>query len=154
MNKNCLFFCFALCTQTAFSQTSPNNSPHSSLYDTIRHMDSVMFDAFNTHDLPVLQSVFAETLEFYHDKGGLSGYTSSMESFKKIFQTTPDLRRELVTGTLEVYPVPGYGAIEMGQHRFTHLENGQAVTAVFKFTQVWQFKDNKWKVTRVVSVGH
>jgi hypothetical protein len=28
--------------------------------------------------------------------------------------------RELVPGTLQVYPVKDYGAIEMGVHRFHH----------------------------------
>ena len=28
--------------------------------------------------------------------------------------------RELVPGTLQVYPIKGYGAIEMGIHRFHH----------------------------------
>ncbi len=48
----------------------------------------------------------------------------------------------------------GYGAVEMGEHRFTHMENGKELVAVFKFTHVWQFANNEWKVTRVVSVGH
>ena len=33
-------------------------------------MDSVMFDAFNAHDLKKLRTAFSEDLEFYHDKGG------------------------------------------------------------------------------------
>lgn len=117
-------------------------------------MDSVMFDAFNTHNLAVLGSLFSNDVEFYHDKGGLSDYSSTMNSFKKLAEQTPGLRRELVTGTMEVYPVPGYGAIEMGEHRFTHIEDGKQVVGVFKFTHIWQFKDGLWKVTRVVSVGH
>lgn len=117
-------------------------------------MDSVMFDAFNTHNLVVLGSLFSSDVEFYHDKGGLSDYSSTMNSFKKVAEQAPDLKRELVPGTMEVYPVPGYGAIEMGEHSFTHMENGKQVVGVFKFTHIWQFKDGLWKVTRVVSVGH
>lgn len=117
-------------------------------------MDSMMFDAFNTHNLAVLGSLFSSDVEFYHDKGGLSNYSSTMNSFKNVAEQTPGLRRELVAGTMEVYPVPGYGAIEMGEHRFTHIEDGKQVVGVFKFTHIWQFKDGLWKVTRVVSVGH
>jgi hypothetical protein len=126
------------------------------LYKDIAHMDSVMFDAFNTQNLAILKTVFAENLEFYHDNDGLSDYTTNMESFKRNFETHANnaLRRELVKGSLEVYPVPGYGAIEIGIHRFIHTENGKQVTGVYKFTHVWQYKDNEWKVTRVVSVGH
>jgi len=64
------------------------------------------------------------------------------------------LQRYELTGKMEVYPIPGYGAVEMGEHRFTHMENGKEVVGIFKFTHVWQYKETAWKVTRVVSVGH
>jgi hypothetical protein len=144
-----VFFFYAFSAQMVLAQ---NNDQ--ALYKTIGHMDSVMFNAFNTQNLEVLKSVFAENLEFYHDKGGLTNYSTSMENFKKVFQNNPGLHRELVKGTLEVYPIPGYGAVEMGEHRFSHMENGKEEVAVFKFTHVWQFKNNEWKATRVVSVGH
>jgi hypothetical protein len=144
-----VFFYYALSAQVVLAQ---NNDQ--ALFKAIGHMDSVMFNAFNTQDLAVLKTVFAENLEFYHDKGGLTNYSVSMENFKKVFQNNPGLHRELVKGTMEVYPIPGYGAIEMGEHRFSHMENGKEEVAVFKFTHVWQFKNNEWKATRVVSVGH
>ncbi|MDB5108966.1 MAG: hypothetical protein JWR67_80 [Mucilaginibacter sp.] len=117
-------------------------------------MDSVIFDAFNTQNLEVLKTVFADNLEFYHDKGGLSDYQGTINSFKKVFKENPGLKRELIKGTLEVYPVPGYGAIEIGIHRFIHIENGKQVIGEFKFIHTWQYKNNEWKITRVVSVGH
>jgi hypothetical protein len=148
-NALVLIFCLGL-----FSQTAIGQGADPVLYKTIVHMDSVLFDAFNTHDLAVLQSVFAENLEFFHDKGGLTNYTVSMENFANVFKQNPDLRRSLVKGSLEIYPLPGYGAVEMGEHRFTHMENGKEIAAVFKFVHVWQWKDSAWKITRVVSVGH
>ena len=42
-------------------------------------MDSVMFDAFIAQDIEKLKTTFSETLEFYHDKGGLSGYEQNHE---------------------------------------------------------------------------
>lgn len=117
-------------------------------------MDSVLFDAFNTHRLPVLQKVFAHNVEFYHDRDGLSNYQTTMDSFKKLFAATPDLHRELIPETLEVYPVPGYGAIESGEHRFTHTQNKQKITAVYKFVNIWQLKNGQWQVTRTISIGH
>ena len=143
------FFSVGVVSHAAFGQGADP-----ALYKKIVHMDSVLFNAFNSHDLAVIRSVFAENLEFYHDKGGLTGYDASMEGFRNIFSQNPDLRRELVKGSLEIYPLPGYGAVEMGQHRFTHRENGKEIVAVFKFVHIWQWKDNSWKITRVVSVGH
>jgi len=117
-------------------------------------MDSLMFDAFNTHNLEALKTLFAPNLEFYHDKGGLNGYDVTINNFKSIFASTPGLHRELVPGTLEVYAIPGYGAVEIGEHRFIHVENGQTQIGLYKFIHTWQFKNNQWQVTRVVSVGH
>jgi len=140
--------------QAASAQTNAGEPHDSKLFKTVQHLDSLLFDAFNTHNLQVMASLFSDDIEFYHDKGGLSNYTTTMESFKKVFATTPDLHRELINDTFEVYPVPGYGAIEMGEHRFTHIENGKEIAAIFKFVQIWQFKNGSWKVTRIVSVGH
>ena len=67
-------------------------------------------------------------------------------------------RRELVPGTLEVYPIPGYGAIEVGAHRFYHPKEGTTEevggTVAAKFLHVWQNKDGEWKITRVISYAH
>lgn len=56
---------------------------------------------------------------------------------------------KLVDGTLVVYPLKGYGAVEIGVHRFYHpyaQGHGEA-----KFLQLWQYKDGTWKITRVIS---
>ena len=84
-----------------------------------------MFAAFNDHDIPKLMGYFTPALEFYHDKGGLAGYAQTQQGFTQVSKQSPDIRRELVLGSLEVYPVPGYGAIEVGTHRFCHRENGK-----------------------------
>ena len=147
-------FFFTLLSQKVTAQTNAGEPHDSKLFKTVQHLDSLLFDAFNTHNLQAMASLFSDDTEFYHDKGGLSNYTTTMENFKKVFATTPDLHRELIKNTFEVYPVPGYGAIEMGEHRFTHIENGKEIAAIFKFVQIWQFKNGSWKLTRTVSVGH
>ena len=126
------------------------------LYNTILHMDSVCFDAFNARDLPKLKTVFADNVEFYHDLGGLANYDETMKNFEKLFVQSKGngLRRALVKESLEVYPIKDYGAIEVGIHRFTHVENGKEVVGLLKFLHVWQYKNNEWKITRVISYDH
>jgi ketosteroid isomerase-like protein len=124
------------------------------LREEIVAADKGMFDAFNTQNLPVLMSFFSEDLEFYHDKGGLTGYADAQRTFKENFGKGLGLRRDLVEGSLEVYPIPSYGAMEIGAHRFCHVEDGKKECAVFKFVHVWKKQEGKWKVTRVVSYGH
>lgn len=126
------------------------------LYATIARLDSAMFAAFNQHDVGQLQTFFAEDLEFYHDKGGLSNHQQTMAAFKTLFEQnkTTGLNRQLVPGSLEVYPIQGYGAVETCLHRFCHVENGKDDCGTFKNMMVWQLKGGQWKVTRVVSYGH
>ena len=124
------------------------------LFETIARMDSAIFGAFNAHDVDRLMALFTDDLEFYHDTGGLSDKRQNGEAFKKMFASTPDIRRDLVKGSLEVYPVKDYGAMEIGEHRFCHKENGKDDCGTFKFAMVWWKTGESWKISRVMSWGH
>jgi ketosteroid isomerase-like protein len=126
------------------------------LFDEIEKMDKTLFDAFNRRDFEGVQKFFAKNLEFYHDKDGLTDYVQNMESFRRHFSETTKIRRELVKGSLEVYPVKNYGAIEVGVHRFYTTEPGQPeqLAATAKFTHIWRRAGNSWQITRVVSYDH
>ena len=151
-----LFLSFSCTPSNKTSKLSPRESESNGLYNEIAHMDSVMFDAFNAHDLDKLKTTFSEDLEFYHDKGGLADYEQTMINFKSMFEKNKNtgLRRDLVKGSLEVYPIKDYGAVETCLHRFCHVENGKDDCGVFKNVMVWQYKNGVWKVTRVVSYDH
>ncbi|RAK66036.1 nuclear transport factor 2 family protein [Hymenobacter edaphi] len=137
--------------------TAPGHAPADpALYRTIARLDSAMFVAFNQHDAAKLQAFFAEDLEFYHDKGGLSNFEQTMQGFRRLFEQnrTTGLNRQLVPGTLEVYPIKGYGAVETYQHRFCHQENGRDDCGTFRNLMVWRLQGGQWKVSRVVSYDH
>jgi hypothetical protein len=148
------FFTMLLLLVFTMMLNSANAQEKTPLYKAILHMDSVMFDAFNTHNLEVIKTVFAPNAEFYHDRGGLGDYQTTMANFRTVFEKNPDLKRELLLETLEVYPIPEYGAIEIGTHRFTVSQDGRKITSLYKFIHTWQYKDGQWKVTRAISVGH
>ncbi|AYL94454.1 nuclear transport factor 2 family protein [Mucilaginibacter celer] len=141
---------------SAKAQTTAFKPKDPQLFNTIAHMDSVMFNAFNNRKLDAMKTLFTPDVEFYNDGKGVTGYDATMAGFKGIFENkqAADLRRDLVKESLEVYPMPGYGAIEMGTHIFIHTENGQKIIGTMKFVHIWQLKDGQWKVARVVSVGH
>lgn len=124
------------------------------LYDTILHMDSILFNAFNAHDVEKIKPFFDEDLEFYHDQGGLSFYQENINAFKNNFAKNNGLNRKLVPGSMEVYPIKDYGAVQTGMHRFCHTENGKEDCGTFKFIHLWQRKDSTWKITRVISYDH
>ena len=135
-------------------QSNSDSHINSDLYKEIAHMDSVLFNAFNTRDIELFKTLFTEDLEFYHDKGGLTNYEYTINSLKRTAVLNNHLKRELVKGSLEVYPVPGYGAMQIGAHTFCHLENGKNDCGTFKFVHIWQKKNGQWKITRVISYDH
>jgi ketosteroid isomerase-like protein len=134
--------------------TEAPDKKQAELFETIARLDSEIFGAFNKHDVARLMSLFSEDLEFYHDTGGLSNYAENAESFKKMFASTPDIRRDLEPGSLQVYPIKDYGAMEIGRHRFCHKENGKDDCGTFGFAMVWRKTGDSWKISRVLSYGH
>lgn len=143
----CLLFVCSFISTKLIAQTNSNND---SLYKTIVTLDSTLFDAYNNCNMEVYASLFSEDLEFYHDKGGLSkSKTDMVESVKKY--VCNKVRRELKPGSIEVSPVPGFGAIELGKHRFHNIaENSESPYA--NFVVVWKYSNNKWLITRVISL--
>jgi len=124
------------------------------LYEAIARMDRALFDAFNRRDLDRLMAFFTDDLESYDDGSGVKDRAASKEDFARVFKNVPDLHRELVPRSLEVYPLPGYGAIEVGEHRFCHEENGKPDCGVMKFSMVWRQTGETWKLSRVLSYAH
>ena len=123
------------------------------LNKAITTLDAALFDAYNKCDLARFGSFIDENVEFYHDQGGVTlGRAALVESVKKnICGTTT---RELVAGTLQIYYMKSYGAIETGVHRFHHPGHPEIGDGEGKFVHLWQYKDGAWKVTRVLSYDH
>ena len=149
-----LKYIFLSIVLTGMVKLTHAQSAKDSMYNEIARMDSIMFNAFNSRDVEMFKSLFTEDLEFYHDKGGLTNYEHTINFMKEVAKNNNGLRRDLVKGSLEVYPIPGYGAMEIGVHTFCHLENGKQDCGTFKFVHIWQKKNGEWKITRVVSYDH
>ena len=144
----------ALIAATNLHAQEKQDSSSKVLYKEIAHMDSVLFNAFNTRDIHRFKSLFTEDLEFYHDKGGLTTYQHTVDFLKEISKPGNDLRRDLVNGSLEIFPIPGYGAMEIGSHTFCHTENGKQDCGTFKFVHIWKKTGSEWKISRVISYAH
>jgi hypothetical protein len=121
------------------------------LYNTIVHMDSVYFNAYNDCDMDKQAAIYADSIEFYHDGSGLE------TSKKKLLAAIKDnicgkVTRVLVKGSIEVYQIPNFGAIEIGLHRFiNHAENNN-LSRPDKFIIIWRHKNDQWQITRVISL--
>ncbi|MFH6971709.1 nuclear transport factor 2 family protein [Flavobacterium petrolei] len=122
------------------------------LYNTIVAMDSTFFYAYNTCDLNKQAAIYSDNIEFYHDKGGL------MTVKQDLIEGTRNnicgkVTRELVKGSIEVYPVKDFGAIEMGLHKFhNNTEKENTPSHPSKFIIFWKNDNNIWTITKVVSL--
>jgi hypothetical protein len=131
------------------TQGLPASDP---LYKTVAGLDTELFDAYNNCQLNKLASLVAEDLEFYHDKTGLAvGRQTFIDAIKN--NICGKVHRDLVPGTLEIYPMEGFGAVEIGIHRFTHPGDPHNIGEA-KFITLWQHKDGSWKMTRAISFDH
>ena len=145
----------ALACARANAQAPPLDAIKSQaeLDKAITALDAALFDSYNRCDLEKFASFFVDDVEFYHDQGGLTlGRQALTDSVKKNI-CGGDVRRELVPGSLQIYYMKGYGAVEIGVHRFLHPKSNGA-TGEGRFISLWQYKDGSWKITRAISYDH
>jgi Domain of unknown function (DUF4440) len=134
------------------------------LTDEIIAADLALFAAFfDRCDVEALKGMITDDFEMFHDKGGRTAssakeFITAIEGTCARQKTGEDYRarRELVPGTLKVYPLNNYGAVETGEHRFFQLLPGkpEKLVEISLFTQVWKKTDSGWKLARVVSYNH
>jgi hypothetical protein len=122
------------------------------LYDSIVYMDSIFFTAYNNCGLAVMSGILSDSIEFYHDQGGLS--TSKQDIMKALEKNIcGKVTRELLPGSIEVYPIKNYGAVQLGMHRFHNNQEPPGTPSYYsKFVQIWHRQNGQWKITRVVSL--
>ena len=121
------------------------------LYNTIVRMDSLYFNAYNTCDMAAQASLIADSIEFYHDGGGLE--TSKQALLAAIKQNIcGKVTRVLVKGSIEVYGIPGFGAVEIGLHRFINHQESETPSKPGRFVVFWRLRNNKWQMTRIASM--
>jgi hypothetical protein len=160
MKRKSLFTTLALLAlligiNTAEAQTKTNlpsySPPSPELHAQIVRMDSILFDAYNHCKLEVIDQLFSDDIEFFHDQGGLS--TSKKDLVNAIRNNIcGKVQRELIPGTIEVYPIANYGAIEMGWHQFHNNQEPNAKPHPSKFVTIWKKENEKWVMTRVISL--
>lgn len=139
----------------------PNTQPVANqsanpLFSTIAALDAAAFASFNncssSEELQKHASYFAPDVEFYHDTGGVTWSRHDMLANTEKY-VCGKFRRELVPGSLVVFPIKDYGAIEQGIHRFCPI-GGSSCEGIANFILIWRHQADRWQVTRVLSYGH
>ncbi|MDY8137269.1 nuclear transport factor 2 family protein [Aquimarina sp. 2201CG5-10] len=134
----------------------------SELFKTIAMMDSLMFStAQKDCDLETYASFLAEDFEYFHDKAGFTESKEKEMADMAIFcgerqRARQPLRRQLTKGTLKVFPMDNYGALEFCDHIFyLQINDGtEKVVGSGKMTALWKKENNTWKLTRIISYDH
>jgi hypothetical protein len=141
--------------------------PQPELTRQIEKADSELFQLFfeGPCDAERFRAMITDDVEFYHDKGGFN--VRKPEDFVGQFQercaklsdpTSWRQRRELVESSLHVDPIPGWGAMEIGDHLFYERQGAAGewkLVGKASFAMVWVLgSDGKWRVSRVLSFAH
>lgn len=150
--KKCVVLLVVFAAFFSASANAQADAKADPLYQTILNEDTKLFDAYNHCDLKTLGEMVSDDLEFYHDQTGLMvGKAPFLAAIKQ--NICGKVQRTLLRDTLEVHPLKGYGAVEIGIHRFHHPGDPNDVGDA-RFIQLWQNKDGVWKITRVISYDH
>lgn len=126
------------------------------LFDELARMDSALFEAsFVLCDADRANAIFADDVEFYHDRDGFSSGEQVRENTRRLAASCPrdqGITRTVVPDSLSVFPIEGYGAAQAGVHRFD--ERGAATSTLARFVHVWRLQDGTWRLARVLSLDH
>lgn len=178
-HSSCLFFAFMLVLtltipvqlqaqdgRSVTSEMTSSNKSDSSrsgiLFDELAHMDHLLFStSFVTCDAKQIDALMTDDIEFYHDLTGFSSGQRVRNNNAVLAKNCPRQRgitRKLVEGSLRVYPLKNYGAIQMGTHYF--VQENAPTSTVAKFVHLWKKTgggkgtEEKWKISRVLSFDH
>ena len=143
-------------SKQALSGTLALGAPAAALRDQILSADRQLFDAYNTCNIVQFSRSLAPDLEFFHDTTGLTGHNWNVSALKKRCAETTKYHRTLDEQSVQIFPVPGYGALELGTHRFyeNRADGSENLDATPGFANVWKKMPDGWRLTRVLSYGH
>lgn len=155
----------------AISQPSPpapvKIPDQPALTQQIAKADADLFQLFfeGPCDVPRFRAMLTDDVEFYHDKAGFN--VRKPQDFVTIFEdrckqladpASWRQRRELVQSSLHVDPIPGWGAMEVGDHLFYERKGPVGewkLVGKASFAMVWVLgPDGKWRISRVLSYSH
>lgn len=135
----------------SLARSAVQDQDDSVLSATIAELDAKVFDAYNRCDLAAFGAYFSPKVEFYHDKGGATFDRRTVIANTRKY-ICHKVFRELITGSLRIYPIKDFGAVEEGEHRFCQI--GGECEGAAKFLMIWHSVGKRWEMTRVVSFGH
>ncbi len=158
-----LFALLLAAAQAQAAPAAPSLPDSATMRAQIAARDAELFDVlFNQCAPERMRALIMPDLEFYHDR---SGVVRGADAFVADYARScaerrgPDAwrsRRELVPESLVVDPIPGFGALEAGDHLFYERrgEGPERLAGRARFAQVWALTPDGWRLARVFSYSH
>lgn len=146
-----IIFFYSFLSAAQINEIPEYKATNTKLYQEIIKMDSIYFTAYNNCDMLTQAKIYAKDIEFFHDKGGL--LTDKALLLKSLEENICNkVTRTLINGSVEVYPINNYGAIQIGYHKFHNKEEPNAKSIPSKFIVTWKKENDNWTITKVISL--
>jgi hypothetical protein len=129
----------------------------------VRELDTALFEAFNHRNSEAMRPFYATDVEFFHDQVGRTlGQDAVIATFRNKFEGDfverhQLVQRELIDNSLHLFPIPGYGVLEVGNHRFTiSSRETKRVTAITvgAFVHVIKNLNHAMRIELALSYDH
>jgi hypothetical protein len=142
---------FSACLCLVASSAHAQEAAGSPLARQVATLDSTLFAAYNTCRMGDLRARVAARVEVIFDQGRVTTTRDQAVDHARS-NICRKVLRELVPGTMQVFPIANYGAIATGEHRFCKLDSGRC-DGIANFLIIWRNGPYGWQATRVVSYG-
>jgi hypothetical protein len=136
----------AVCVALAACASTANRSTRDrEVTRSILHEDARLTEAYNNCELQTLHRMFAVNSTMYLASGRIqSPVDEARDTFCGKWQ------RQVVPGSLHVYPVNAAAAIQVGEQRICSLHMRTCDTRPSEFVAVWLFCDLHWQITELI----
>ena len=141
---------------------TPGPAQSAELTAAIAKADAALFhEVFDRCDPITTAAMLTDDFRFVHDKDGAESrvqFIRDLNAHCRRVKSGEDFaaRRELVEGSLEVWPLNNYGALEIAEHRFYAQLPGkpEQLTETGRFMILWKKDGSEWKMAESISWGH
>lgn len=125
-----------------------NNPVNQEMITMIVSLDSIFVKANNPE---IHTNLYSDSVELFHNQLELiKSKQIILDATKK--NICGKIRRELVKGSIEKYPISGFEAGEVGMNRFHKLADNESTSphpGRLKF--IWQHQNNNWLIRSAIS---
>lgn len=140
----------ATTTSPEFSGARTGQAGH--LHRTLSTLDGQFTQAYNDCATARLRSFFSTDAEFYFGGYGRASRLEVIDGIRG--RACGRYIRRVDPASLEVFDLPGFGAIQTGRQQFCSTAKPACAGVASDFVAVWRQLNGEWKIVRLVRYGY